>query len=175
LTLANTYVALKSRGPQRKWHLAAVGLLIVERLATFSYFIPTMAGLMGAEGLSQGEIAAALSEWQLYNHGRHLLTLSGWLAALKALTLARPAGGDKRFFMNASRVELRRFGAAPSYLFLKFPQAVFLAEKSRSLGRAFRFCAVDRREGDVGEWKSQAQFRTRSDSHVCALHSHCGR
>lgn len=59
LTLANTYVALKSRGPQRKWHLAAVGILIVERLATFSYFIPTMAGLMGAEGLSQGEIAAA--------------------------------------------------------------------------------------------------------------------
>src|SRR5690606_17215226 len=90
-----------------------------------SYFIPTMAGLMGAEGLSQGEFAAALSEWQLYNHGRHLLTLSGWLAALKALTLARPAGGDKRFFMNASRVELRRAVQLPLHVFLRsrgFPE-----------------------------------------------------
>jgi len=87
LTLANTYVALKTRGPRRRWHLTAVGIIIVERLATFSYFIPTMVGLMGAEGLTQGEIAATLSEWQLFNYGRHLLTLTGWLAALKALTL----------------------------------------------------------------------------------------
>ncbi len=91
LTLANAYLAWKSQGPRRKWHLAAVGILVVERLATFAYFIPTMVGLMGAEGLSQGEIAAALSEWQFYNHGRHLLTLSGWLAALKVLSFSRSA------------------------------------------------------------------------------------
>ena len=88
-------MSLEIPGAERKWHLAAVGILVVERLATFSYFIPTMAGLMGAEGLSQGEIAAALSEWQLYNHGRHLLTLSGWLAALKALTLANAIPNER--------------------------------------------------------------------------------
>ena len=52
-----------------------------------------MVRLMSTEGLADGYINAALSHWLLMNHGRHLLTLAGWLAALKALSLSgRPYG-----------------------------------------------------------------------------------
>lgn len=70
--------------PDALWHLAAVAIVIVERVATFSYFIPTMAALMGSDWLAEEELKAALSRWLFLNHGRHVLTLAGWLAALKA-------------------------------------------------------------------------------------------
>jgi hypothetical protein len=77
----------------RFWYLAAVCIVIVERLATFSYIIPTMVRLMSIEGLVDGDIKEALSQWLLMNHGRHVLTLAGWLAALKAFSLSgRPYG-----------------------------------------------------------------------------------
>lgn len=77
LTLASLVAAWSMQGPMRAWYLAAVGIVIVERIATFSYFIPTMVGLMGAEGLPHDDVVAALSRWLLINHGRHLLTLAG--------------------------------------------------------------------------------------------------
>src|SRR4030095_17022782 len=41
----------------------------------------------------QALVKAALSQWQLMNHGRHVLTLAGWLAALEAFSLlVRPYG-----------------------------------------------------------------------------------
>ena len=86
LTLANLVAAWLDRGPRRYWWLAAVAI-IVERSATFSYFIPTMIRLMGTEGLSQAGVKATLSQWLLLDYGRHLFTLVGWLAALKAFSL----------------------------------------------------------------------------------------
>jgi hypothetical protein len=88
LTLASLIAAWLSEGPIRVWYLTAVGIVIVERIATFSYFIPTMVRMMGAD-LPDADIRATLSQWLLMNHGRHVLTLAGWLAALKALTLFR--------------------------------------------------------------------------------------
>lgn len=92
LTLASLIAAWLTQGPMRFWYLAAVCIVIVERIATFSYFIPTMVRLMGTEGLGYADIRAALSQWLLMNHGRHVLTLAGWLAALKALSLSKPGG-----------------------------------------------------------------------------------
>ena len=89
LTIANAVAAWQTRGPARAWYVAAVAIVFVERVATFSYFIPTMVRLMGAENLPQTEIAAALSQWQFINHGRHVLVLLGWLAALKTFSLPR--------------------------------------------------------------------------------------
>jgi len=88
LTIASAIAAWLTKGPIRFWYLLAVGIIIVERLATFSYFIPTMARLMGTEDLPQEDVMAALSQWLLINHGRHLLTFAGWLAALRALSLS---------------------------------------------------------------------------------------
>jgi hypothetical protein len=82
-----------TQGPMRFWYLAAVCIVIVERVATFLYFIPTMVRLMSTEDLSDIHVKAALSQWLLMNHGRHVLTLAGWLAALKAFSLSgRPYG-----------------------------------------------------------------------------------
>ena len=73
--------------------LGAVAVIVVERIATFAYFIPTMVWLQGAEGLPEAEVQAALSQWLLLDYGRHVLTLAGWLAALKAFSLPSKRGG----------------------------------------------------------------------------------
>jgi hypothetical protein len=86
LTFANLIAAWLDKGGRRKWWLGAVLIVLVERLTTFSYFIPAMINL-AASDLPDAEIAARLSQWLFFNHGRHLLTLAGWLMALKALSL----------------------------------------------------------------------------------------
>jgi Domain of unknown function (DUF1772) len=86
LTVANLIAAWLDSGPRRMWWLGAAGIVLLERIATFSYFIPTMMGLTSSEP-SEAEVKATLSQWLFFNHGRHVLTLSGWLMALKALTL----------------------------------------------------------------------------------------
>lgn len=87
LTMANLIAAWRDSSTRRKWWLGAAVMVLLERIVTFSYFIPTMIRLMGSE-LPETEVKAALSQWLLFNHGRHVLTLSGWLMALKALSLA---------------------------------------------------------------------------------------
>jgi len=86
LTIANLIAAWLDSSPRRKWWLGAAGIVLLERIATFSYFIPTMMGLTSSE-LPESEVKESLSQWLFFNHGRHVLTLSGWLMALKALTL----------------------------------------------------------------------------------------
>ena len=86
LTIANLIAAWLDSSPRRKWWLGAAGIVLLERIATFSYFIPTMIGLTSAE-LPESEVKATLSQWLFFNHGRHVLTFAGWLMALKALSL----------------------------------------------------------------------------------------
>ncbi len=93
LTLANLVAAWLERRPRRYWWLGAAAISIVERIATFSYFIPTMVWLMGTEGLPQAEVQAALSQWLILDYGRHILTLAAWLAALKAFSLSGKRSG----------------------------------------------------------------------------------
>ena len=93
LTFANLVAAWLDRGPRRFWWLAAVAIVVVERIVTFSYFIPTMVWLQGTEGLPEAEVQAALSQWLLLDYGRHGLTLAAWLAALKALSSPGERGG----------------------------------------------------------------------------------
>lgn len=92
LTIVSLAAAWLSQGPMRFWWLAAVCIVIVERIATFSYFIPTMVRLMGSESMAEADVRAGLSQWLLMNHGRHVLTLGGWLAALKTLSLSKSVG-----------------------------------------------------------------------------------
>jgi hypothetical protein len=92
LTLANLVAVWRDQGPRRYWWLGAVAIIVVERIATFSYFIPTMLWLMNVEDLPQSEVKAALSQWLLLDYGRHVLTLAGWLSALKAFSLPGERG-----------------------------------------------------------------------------------
>lgn len=49
LTLASLVVAWRAAGPLRSWWLAAAILALGDRIFTFSYFIPTMIGLMRSQ------------------------------------------------------------------------------------------------------------------------------
>jgi hypothetical protein len=89
LTLASLLVAWQSQGPRRAWWLAAAAITLVERVGTFSYFIPTALKLMHAETLPESTAAAMASRWVHLNSVRAALALLGWVAALKALSLPR--------------------------------------------------------------------------------------
>jgi hypothetical protein len=95
LALANLIAAWLDKSVTRKWWLSAVFIVLIERLTTFSYFIPAMLNL-AASDLPHAEIAARLSQWLFFNHGRHLLTLAGWLLTLKALSVATTTKCDDR-------------------------------------------------------------------------------
>ena len=82
-------------GPARSWWRAAIGIATVERIATFTYFIPTMVWLQQQTGMS-AEVGSTLATWSALNHGRHVLAIAAWLLSLKALSL-----------ISAGRAELR--------------------------------------------------------------------
>jgi len=87
LTLANLPVAWQSQGPRHAWWVGATVITLVERIATFSYFIPTALRLMRADARPSAQVEAMASQWMALNHVRAALALIGWLAALRALSL----------------------------------------------------------------------------------------
>lgn len=84
LTLANLVAAWRARGALRTWWLGAAVAAFVDRVFTFSYFIPTMLTLMRAEDLLESEATAMALQWANLNYVRHAIVLTAWLAALKA-------------------------------------------------------------------------------------------
>jgi Domain of unknown function (DUF1772) len=86
ITLLNLIAAWRSRGAIRRWWLGAVAVVVIERIMTFSYFIPTMVRLQSG-ALPESDAVAIALQWGRLNHLRHVLTLLGWLSALKAFSL----------------------------------------------------------------------------------------
>jgi Domain of unknown function (DUF1772) len=91
LTLANLVVALQSQAPRHDWWLAAAIIILVERIATFAFFIPSAIQLMNAETLPAATVSKMVSRWVRLNYVRDALTLIGWLAALKTFSLPQYA------------------------------------------------------------------------------------
>jgi len=87
LTLASLVVAWQSSGPRRDWWLGAAVIILVERIGTFAYFIPTGLKLMRAEPLPESTVGTMASQWVSLNYVRAVLSLAGWVAALKAFSL----------------------------------------------------------------------------------------
>jgi len=85
LTLANLFAAWRAPEAVRGWWLAAALAALADRLFTFSYFIPTMVGLMGAPD-SPESVAVATRWWNL-NYLRHAVVLAAWLASLRTFAL----------------------------------------------------------------------------------------
>jgi hypothetical protein len=85
LTVANLLVAWQAAGALRGWWLAAGLAALADRVFTFSYFIPTMIGLMGRS--SSAESVAVATRWWNLNYPRHLIVLTAWLASLRAFAL----------------------------------------------------------------------------------------
>lgn len=86
LTLANLIAAWHSRGVIRRWWLGAAGVAAVDRIFTFSYFVPTMLKLM-REDLPESDTVSTALQWADLNHLRHVIMLTAWLAALKTFSL----------------------------------------------------------------------------------------
>ncbi len=74
-------------GAVRFWWLTATAFALVDRIATFSFFIPRAMRLMGADSLPPSRAAKMASLWIGMNWIRLALLLAAWLAALKALSL----------------------------------------------------------------------------------------
>ncbi len=87
LTLGSLFIAWGDRQPLHQYWLSAALVTLVDRLATFSYFIPTMLRLQRASGMSASDVRAKFSRWTRANYARSALTLVAWLLALKALTM----------------------------------------------------------------------------------------
>jgi len=85
LTLANLIAAWRAVEGLRRWWLAAALTALADRILTFSYFIPAMAGLMQAP--DSAESVATAVQWANLNYARHAIVLAAWLAALKAFSL----------------------------------------------------------------------------------------
>jgi hypothetical protein len=64
----------RARGEPRRWWLAAGGVALAERAFTFSYFIPTMIGLM-AMPRGDPEGAAIASQWASLHNLRSALSI----------------------------------------------------------------------------------------------------
>jgi len=87
LTIANAVAAWRDVTPRHHAWRIAVAIALLERVVTFGYFIPRMVSLM-AEPSAGPEVSSALGQWMWLNHGRHVLTLSAWVSALRALSLS---------------------------------------------------------------------------------------
>lgn len=85
LTLANLFVAWRASGDVRDWWLAAGFAALADRALTFSYFIPTMVGLMRAP--DSPESVAIATRWLNLNYLRHAIVLAAWLASLRTFAL----------------------------------------------------------------------------------------
>jgi hypothetical protein len=85
LTIASFVLAWHPATPRDSWWLIAAGVTLVERIATFGYFIPTALRLLQPDTLAGGRAAAA-ARWTQLNVLRGLLSVGGWLCALKALS-----------------------------------------------------------------------------------------
>jgi len=88
LTVANLVAALRTQGPARGWWLTAAIVTLVERAATFGYFIPTIIRLQRKPTLTQTAVRTALARWVRLNYVRNTLTLVAWIAALKVLAMS---------------------------------------------------------------------------------------
>src|SRR4030095_7027638 len=91
LTLANLAIAWTTSGPERAWWLAAAVVVLLDRLLTFCYFIPTMVGVM--KGPDSPAAFATAARWIRLNYLRHALVFAGWMAALEALVLRSQSFG----------------------------------------------------------------------------------
>ncbi len=84
LTLVNLVLAWQSQLPGYQWWLAAALITLIERISTFSFFIPTAIKLQASTQLPAGKLYPLAGLWIGLNYVRNLLTLLGWGFALKA-------------------------------------------------------------------------------------------
>jgi hypothetical protein len=88
LTLASCLTAWSPASIRERWLLVAAGVMLIERVATFGYFIPQLLLVMkAADPAGEHTVQRALT-WTRLNYVRAALASAAWLAALRALSLS---------------------------------------------------------------------------------------
>ena len=87
LTLSSCVVASSPETARERWWLAGAGVMLVERISTFGYFIPQLMKLLNPQFVTRDKAAAART-WTRLNYLRAALAFAGWLAALRALSIS---------------------------------------------------------------------------------------
>jgi len=87
LTIASLVAAWWAPTEVRTWWLAAGAAVLVDRVMTFSYFIPTMLTLMNSKTMSASQSVTKATQWINLGYIRHAAILIAWLAALGAFSL----------------------------------------------------------------------------------------
>ena len=87
LTIINLIYAFRSLGTRHDWWLAASLIVFLERILTFSYFIPTAIKLMKTDPIHQSNVSDTVSMWVRFNYFRNFLTILGLLLAMKVLSI----------------------------------------------------------------------------------------
>lgn len=86
LAVASVLLAGQAASGRREWWMTAASVIIVERIATFAYFIPAIHRLQRAPP-GDPTVNAAISRWISLNYFRMTFLFIGWIAALRALTI----------------------------------------------------------------------------------------
>ena len=77
--------AWRTPGPRGACWLVAAVIVLLERVATFGYFIPTMIRLQRDEGVPEPVVRARVSRWLILNYLRNAAYLAAWVATVLAL------------------------------------------------------------------------------------------
>ncbi|VTR91061.1 Uncharacterized protein OS=Mycobacterium phlei RIVM601174 GN=MPHLEI_00385 PE=4 SV=1 [Gemmata massiliana] len=88
LAVLNAVLAWRHTGPAQPWWLFSSVLFIVESIATYAYFVPTMLSFMHrADTYTTEQLTRAVSRWCSLSTLRLWAAIPAWLAAVKAVTL----------------------------------------------------------------------------------------
>jgi hypothetical protein len=87
LTVVSCVIAWNPATACERWWLAGAAVMLVERVGTLGYFIPTLSKLLQADRSSPKKAEDAARHWIRLNHIRSAFAFAGWLAALRALSL----------------------------------------------------------------------------------------
>jgi len=88
LTLAGCLMSWSPETACERWWLVGAGVMFVERIGTFGYFIPQLLKLLHPEHLTRDGAGQMARTWMRLNYVRAALAFAGWLAALRALSLS---------------------------------------------------------------------------------------
>jgi hypothetical protein len=88
LTLAGLVAAWPPDTIRRQWWFAAVGMMLVERIATFGFFIPQLLKLLREDDVPARRGRPEAHTWMRLNYARVALAFAAWMTALKALSLS---------------------------------------------------------------------------------------
>jgi len=85
LTIVNLVFACKAAAPLYGWWFSATLIILLERIGTFTFFIPTAIKLQKGENLPVAKTSNMIFWWLRINYVRNALTFAALLIALKAL------------------------------------------------------------------------------------------